>query len=166
MSGSIFELGDTTVTFRVEDVDGLSAACSFVIRLSPPVELLAEPDTEAPTITCPGNPQGPGLPHLLAYETPSDFDGSSVRVTYPMPSSADNRPGAVLEQLEGGPPGSLFSAGDTLLVSDLTLSHCTARTKGACLTPSHSPNPSTSAHAQQSVPRPSPSTTIELQREP
>ncbi|MFN6178684.1 MAG: HYR domain-containing protein, partial [Flavobacteriales bacterium] len=45
-SGSTFHVGETSVTYRTNDADGLSTSCSFVVSVV---------DAEPPTITCPAN---------------------------------------------------------------------------------------------------------------
>jgi len=45
-SGAMFPVGTTTVTFRATDASGNSATCSFSVQVN---------DTQAPTLTCPGN---------------------------------------------------------------------------------------------------------------
>lgn len=45
-SGEVFPIGETTVTFEVEDAAGNKAQCSFTVTVN---------DTEAPVVTCPTN---------------------------------------------------------------------------------------------------------------
>ena len=99
-SGSFFPVGTTTVTCTPTT----GSPCSFTVTVN---------DTQAPTITCPGN-QG-------ATESPSG--SGSATVNYPAPTVSDNCPG-VGSPTCVPPSGSSFPLGSTTVncsVSDAAM---------------------------------------------
>ena len=79
-SGSFFPVGTTNVTSTVTDASGNTATCTFTVRVN---------DTQAPTITCPGN---------ITATTPV---GSCTAVVPYTVTSSDNCPG-VTQALQSG----------------------------------------------------------------
>ncbi len=100
-SGSAFPVGITTNVYRVTDVAGNSASCSFTVTIS---------DTQLPTITCPANITGNNDPGLC-----------SKVVTFSAPVGADNCAGPTTTQTAGLSSGAAFPVGTTtnaFLVTD------------------------------------------------
>ncbi|MBK9452430.1 MAG: HYR domain-containing protein [Bacteroidetes bacterium] len=92
-SGSAFPVGITTNVYRVTDVAGNSASCSFTVTIS---------DTQLPTITCPANITGTNDPGLC-----------SKVVTFTAPVGTDNCPSATTTQTAGLSSGAAFPVGTT-----------------------------------------------------
>ncbi len=88
--GSVFPLGTTTNTYRVTDVAGNTATCSFNVTVN---------DTQNPTITCPGN---------ITVTTP--VGSCTANVTYAV-TSTDNCPGVTQALQAGLASGSAFPLG-------------------------------------------------------
>lgn len=96
-SGSTFPKGQTTVVFRATDGAGLTKTCSFRIIVS---------DTQAPTITCP-----PGQTLSVSG------DDCATTVSYATPTASDNcAPAPTVVRIGGFPSGSLFPAGNTVVI--------------------------------------------------
>ncbi len=92
-SGSLFQVGVTTETFRVTDASGNTTSCSFTVTVN---------DTEAPSITCNSN------------ITVSNTAGQcGAIVTFTPPVGTDNCSGATTTQTTGLASGSLFPVGIT-----------------------------------------------------
>ena len=107
-SGSIFQVGSTTVTCT--DTPS-NATCSFTITVE---------DTQAPTITCPAN--------IVRSTDPGQC---SAAVTYPAPAFSDNCPGAelcTLAQSASSPSGTVTTcdppSGSTFLRGVTTVTCC------------------------------------------
>jgi len=99
-SGSVFPIGDTTVTCTADDQSGNMVMCEFVVSIV---------DTTAPLIQCPGDieamcssPKG----------TPINFGVSAVDLCDPQPT-------LVCEP----PSGTRFGIGDTLVTCTATDAH-------------------------------------------
>ncbi|MEZ4979098.1 MAG: HYR domain-containing protein, partial [Chitinophagales bacterium] len=90
-SGSFFNLGITTVTWRATDAAGLTSDCSFT------VEVL---DNIPPTINCPAN---------ITVNT--DPGTCSALVNYSTPTYSDNCAGVSIARTLGLPSGSSFPKG-------------------------------------------------------
>jgi len=96
-SGSTFNKGITTVTFRATDGAGLTKTCTFRITVN---------DTEPPSITCTPVPPVNAAPNTCA-----------AIVNYPTPTATDNCPGALTVIRIGGPAsGSSFPVGATTVI--------------------------------------------------
>jgi HYR domain-containing protein/Calx-beta domain-containing protein len=93
-SGSFYPKGTTTVTCT----SSAGPSCSFTITVN---------DTQAPSITCPGN--------VTAVGTPG---GSGVVVTYPAPTTSDNCPGVTASCVPAS--GSTFPVGTTTVTCTAT----------------------------------------------
>lgn len=93
VSGSLFPVGTTTVSYKAQDASGNASSCSFTVTVM---------DAEAPVITCPAD-----------ISTPSAFGQTSVVVNYTMPSFTDNCSGAVMTQTAGIASGNVFPVGIT-----------------------------------------------------
>ncbi len=91
LSGSIFQLGSTPVTFTSTDDEGNTATCIFNVVVI---------DTEAPVITCPAD---------FSFTIP-DGDCSAI-VNYPNSTITDNCPGTTFSTVAGPTSGSVVSAG-------------------------------------------------------
>ena len=91
-SGSMFPVGNTTVTFNATDTSGLSSLCSFVVRVR---------DTQAPVLAgCPSN--------IVAD---ADIGLCTHNVTYVAPTLSDNCPGPI--SVRTGPAsGSALHVGE------------------------------------------------------
>jgi large repetitive protein len=90
-SGSIFLVGDTTVTcMAVDDVNNTSN-CTFTVTVE---------DTEPPVVTCPPDITQDNDPGLCG-----------AVVTYPAPGLSDNCP--TVDYVCGPPSGSVFDVGTT-----------------------------------------------------
>lgn len=98
-SGDVFAIGETTVTFEVEDAAGNKAQCSFTVTVN---------DTEAPEVTCPPN------------ISVTSLDGSPMMIEdIGMASASDNCPG-ILEvtgevKETGDPIPTVFPVGTTII---------------------------------------------------
>ncbi|XP_072051926.1 hyalin-like [Amphiura filiformis] len=92
-SGSLFNLGTTTVTATASDPSGNTATCTFNVTLT---------DTEPPMITCPAHIEVTsvaGQPTPVTYDTVATDNSGFVTVTVNPPS------------------GSAFRVGDTLVTA-------------------------------------------------
>jgi subtilisin-like proprotein convertase family protein len=89
-SGSTFPVGTTTNTYRVTDVAGNTATCSFNVTVN---------DNQAPAITCPGS---------ITVSTPI---GSCVATVNYTVTSSDNCPGVTQALISGLASGSAFPLG-------------------------------------------------------
>lgn len=96
ISGGMFPLGTTIVTWKATDGRNLTATCTFTITIM---------DSQAPNITCPAN---------IARST--DPGQCTATVMYANPAYSDNCPGAGLDHLSGGTSGSAFPKGTTTVV--------------------------------------------------
>ena len=99
-SGSIFQVGITTVTYEVSDPSGNTATCSFQVNVTEPV---------APEITCPDN---------ISVNT--DPGSCGAIVNYDLPTATDNCGEATIALIEGPDSGSLFPTGSTDVVYQAT----------------------------------------------
>ncbi|MCB9224919.1 MAG: HYR domain-containing protein, partial [Crocinitomicaceae bacterium] len=93
VSGTVFPIGTTTLTFQVVDASSNSATCSFDITVN---------DTELPTISCPAN-----------ITTNNDPGVCGKTVTYGTPVGTDNCPGSVTSLTAGQASGTIFPIGTT-----------------------------------------------------
>lgn len=96
ISGGMFPLGTTIVTWKATDGRNLTATCTFTITIM---------DSQTPNITCPAN---------IARST--DPGQCTATVMYANPAYSDNCPGAGLDHLSGGTSGSAFPKGTTTVV--------------------------------------------------
>ena len=80
--------------------EGITASCSFTVTIT---------DTEAPTITCPGN-----------ITQANDAGVCGAVITYTTPVGTDNCPGATTTQISGLPSGSTFPTGTTTNIFSVT----------------------------------------------
>ena len=87
-SGSVFPVGETTLTFEATDLSGNVSTCSFSITVL---------DLENPVIVC-----------------PSDINQEDAYVEYKLPEFSDNC-GASIELVEGLESGSVFPHGITVV---------------------------------------------------
>ncbi len=95
VSGSVFPLGTTTVSYTVTDVAGNVANCSFTVTVA---------DNEDPTISCPAD-----------INTTGDLTLCGAVVTWAEPVSGDNCPGETVV--------SSHNSGDTFNVGTTTVSY-------------------------------------------
>jgi hypothetical protein len=95
-SGSFFPVGTTTVTCSA----GIGTTCTFTIRVN---------ETQAPTITCPGNVVSIGAPACA---------GVAGTVTYPPPTVSDNCSGVTTVCSPAS--GSIFPLGTTTVTCTAT----------------------------------------------
>jgi hypothetical protein len=91
MSGSLFPVGQTTVTYTATDAAMNSASCTFTVDVA---------DTEDPTINCP-----------LDINQSTDVGVCGATVNYSVPSTSDNCPGETLALTSGQASGTLFAPG-------------------------------------------------------
>jgi hypothetical protein len=89
-SGGNFPVGTTTNTYRVTDMAGNSTTCSFDVTVN---------DTQAPTITCPGN------------ITQTTAIGACTQVVNYTVTSSDNCAGVTQALVSGLASGSAFPIG-------------------------------------------------------
>jgi hypothetical protein len=94
-SGSAFPVGTTTNTYVATDDAGNTSSCSFTVRVN---------DTQAPTITCPGN---------ITVTSPA---GSCTAVVNYTATVNDNCPGATVQVVSGLASGSAFPVGTTTVI--------------------------------------------------
>ena len=92
-SGSSFPVGVSTIVYKVTDVPGAMATCSFTVTVN---------DTELPVISCPSN-----------ISVPNDANLCSAVVNYTAPVGTDNCPGANTIQTAGLASGAAFPVGVT-----------------------------------------------------
>ena len=90
-SGSVFQVGSTTIEYTATDIAGNSFSCTF--------DIIVE-DEEAPTITCPAD---------ISFTIPNDE--CTTTITYPDPVVNDNCPGESWSVLSGPLSGDIISAG-------------------------------------------------------
>ena len=100
ISGSVFPVGTTTVTFQVEDTSGNTATCSFDVIVT---------DNEAPEIT-----SGANITQNV------DVDSCSATVEYELPTATDNCEGVEVTLTEGLASGSEFPLGETTVTYTAT----------------------------------------------
>lgn len=98
-SGSVFNVGVSTITYSVSDVWGNTNSCSFTVTLS---------DITPPNITCPNN---------ISQNTSINNCTATVSWTSPVPS--DNCSSSSVSNLTHS-PGSTFNAGITTVVYTAT----------------------------------------------
>jgi gliding motility-associated-like protein len=99
ISGTVFPLGTTTVTFEVVDASLNATQCSFDVTVN---------DTENPTINCPAN-----------ITVNNDPGVCGANVTYTVPVGVDNCPGAVTSMIGGQASGTLFPIGTTTVTYEV-----------------------------------------------
>ncbi|MFZ1515029.1 MAG: HYR domain-containing protein [Saprospiraceae bacterium] len=92
-SGSSFPVGVSTIVYKVTDVPGAMATCSFTVTVN---------DTELPVISCPSN-----------ISVPNDANLCSAVVTYTAPVGTDNCPAPNTVQTAGLASGATFPVGVT-----------------------------------------------------
>jgi hypothetical protein len=92
LSGKVFNRGLTTVLWTATDGASNTITCSFSVTVN---------DTQAPTISCPGN------------RVVNVTGQCNAVVTYTAPVGTDNCPGATTIQTSGLPSGSIFPIGIT-----------------------------------------------------
>ncbi|MBL7986084.1 MAG: HYR domain-containing protein, partial [Flavobacteriales bacterium] len=98
--GSIFPLGNTTVTYTATDASGNTSFCSFAVTVL---------DVTAPVITgCPSN------------ITVNAGAACTAAATWTVPSFTDNCAGGSIVRTTGPAPGSTFSLGTTNIVYTAT----------------------------------------------
>ncbi len=93
VSGSVFPVGTTTVSFTATDEVGNAANCSFTVTVM---------DSENPAVVCPPN-----------MTVPADPGVCGATVTFPSPTVSDNCPGVGVNLTAGLPSGSFFPLGTT-----------------------------------------------------
>ncbi|TRO66302.1 Ig-like domain-containing protein [Christiangramia sabulilitoris] len=98
-SGTEFEVGTTTVTYTVTDINGNSTTESFTVTVN---------DTETPELNCPGN------------ITVSTTTGESFAIVTFMEATVTDNCGATIEQTAGPVSGSQFSLGTTTVTFTAT----------------------------------------------
>ena len=98
-SGTEFEVGTTTVTYTVTDINGNSTTESFTVTVN---------DTEAPGLTCPQD------------ITVSTTTGESFAIVTFMEATVTDNCGATVEQTAGPVSGSPFSLGTTTVTFTAT----------------------------------------------
>jgi len=102
-SGATYPVGTTTNSFRVTDVTGKTANCSFTVTVN---------DNQNPTITCPSN---------MTVNNTSGLCGAIVNFTTPV--GTDNCQGSTTTQTAGLASGATFPVGtttNTFRVTDAT----------------------------------------------
>ncbi|WP_189606438.1 HYR domain-containing protein, partial [Salinimicrobium marinum] len=100
VSGEVFPVGTTTVTFQAEDASGNTANCSFEVTVN---------DYEAPEITSVAN-----------ITQNVDVDSCSATVEYELPTATDNCEGVTVEMNEGLASGEVFPLGETTVTYTAT----------------------------------------------
>ncbi|MEO8067820.1 MAG: HYR domain-containing protein, partial [Flavobacteriales bacterium] len=103
VSGSLFPKGSSTVTYKVTDVGGNTATCSFTATVL---------DNEDPSIVCPSN--------ILVNNDPGVC---GAIVNYTPPVGTDNCAGAITTRIGGPATGALFPVASTTVsyrVTDAT----------------------------------------------
>ncbi|UZH55706.1 HYR domain-containing protein [Salinimicrobium tongyeongense] len=100
VSGSVFPVGTSTVTFQVEDASGNTATCSFDVTVT---------DNEAPEITSVSN-----------ITENVDVASCSATVEYELPTATDNCEGVEVTLTEGLASGSEFPLGETTVTYTAT----------------------------------------------
>ena len=98
-SGSVFNVGTSTVGYNASDSQGNWQVCTFTVTVT---------DSETPKITCPSN-----------RNVGTDLNACNATVVVPNATSSDNCPG-VATTLSGLPGGSVFQLGATQLVYTAT----------------------------------------------
>ncbi len=96
VSGGLFPVGVTTVSFRATDAAGNTASCSFTVTVI---------DNQAPVITCPSNVTANTAPGLC-----------TAVVTYGAISATDNCTAPSITLVSGLPSGSTFPLGVSTIV--------------------------------------------------
>jgi gliding motility-associated-like protein len=99
VSGTVFPIGTTTITYQVVDASGNNAQCSFNVTVN---------DTQLPTIACPAN-----------ITTNNDPGVCGKTVTYGTPVGLDNCPGAVTSLIAGQASGTIFPIGTTTVTYEV-----------------------------------------------
>ncbi len=94
LSGSLFPIGVTEVTFSLLDLNGNLSTASFLVTVT---------DTELPQVI--------GLPEFL--EVPTDAGNCTAVVSWPAPTTSDNC--EVVSVLSSHEPGEVFPIGDTVV---------------------------------------------------
>ncbi|MFT4600079.1 MAG: gliding motility-associated-like protein, partial [Arenicella sp.] len=100
VSGTLFPVGTTTVTFEVTDIAGNVANCSFDVIIN---------DTELPTISCPAD---------IAVN--NDIGVCGALINYVLPVGADNCPGSFTALIAGQVSGTIFPIGLTVVTYEVT----------------------------------------------
>jgi len=98
-SGSLFPVGETTVTYTVTDGFGNQASCSFLVNVT---------DTQLPAITC-----------VEDIVVTNDLGVCGALVDFALPETTDNCAVASLTQLEGLNPGEEFPVGTTYVAYEV-----------------------------------------------
>ncbi|HGY91955.1 MAG TPA: HYR domain-containing protein, partial [Planctomycetes bacterium] len=93
VSGSLFPVGTTAVSFTATDAEGNVANCGLTVTVL---------DTENPSIAC--------APSMIV---PADPGACGAVVTFPPPTASDNCPGVAATLTAGLPSGSAFPLGTT-----------------------------------------------------
>ena len=94
ISGSVFPLGTTTITYTANDANGNSATCTFTVTVT---------DTENPVIAnCPANISVAADPAICG-----------AVITWAAPTVSDNCPNATITQTVGLASGATFPIGTT-----------------------------------------------------
>ena len=104
VSGTVFPIGTTTVTYLVTDAPGNTGTCSFDVTVD---------DIQNPTIVCPGN-----------ITQNNDLGICGATINYLTPIGVDNCPGSITALTAGLGSGALFPIGVTsvsYLVTDPSL---------------------------------------------
>lgn len=90
-SGSLFNVGTTSVTYTATDIAGNTATCVFSVTVS---------DTESPVLTCPAN-----------IELENELGKCNAVATYTDATATDNCGVQSVVKLDGLPSGSVFPVG-------------------------------------------------------
>ena len=93
VSGSQFEIGETTITFTATDAAGNTTECSFTVTVE---------DNEDPTISCPSD---------IIQNVDAGICGAAV--TFETPVGMDNSGDVTVEQTAGLASGEIFPVGTT-----------------------------------------------------
>ena len=94
LNGVVFNKGTTTVTWKITDISGNMATCSFDVTVN---------DNQLPVITCPAN--------IINVVYNPAVCGAIVNYTAPI--GTDNCPGAVTARIAGLSSGAVFPWGTT-----------------------------------------------------
>lgn len=95
VSGALFPLGNSTITYTATDANGNTTTCSFMVTVN---------DTENPVISgCPAN-----------IAVVNDVGQCGAVVNWVVPTATDNC-SVVVTQIQGNPSGSLFPLGTSLI---------------------------------------------------
>ncbi|MBD3636564.1 MAG: HYR domain-containing protein [Crocinitomicaceae bacterium] len=100
VSGALFPIGTTVVTYEVTDASGNTASCSFNVTVN---------DTQLPSISCPAN-----------ITQSNDPGVCGATINYVTPVGTDNCPGATTTMTAGQASGTIFPIGTTTVTYEVT----------------------------------------------